>query len=131
MCFGGEPKLLFLELGIINEDNTYNHYYKRNIYDMDFNLMPIKETRDNYNGKVNKPENFDKMVEIARELSKPFPHCRVDLYNVDGKIYFGEITFYHGSGCNNISPEEWSIRMGDWIDLNYNNEEGGKHDYIK
>ena len=118
MCFDGEPKLLFLDLGVINEDSTYNHFYPRNIYDMDFNLLPVHETRPNADYQVEKPQNFDEMVKIARRLSKPFPFCRVDLYNVDGKIYFGEITFYHGGGCNDIEPEEWDLRMGSWIDIN-------------
>ncbi len=118
MCFDGEPKLLFLDLGVINPDSSYNHFYPRNIYDMDFNLLPVKETRPNASYEVKKPENFEKMVEIARKLSQPFPFCRVDLYNVDGKIYFGETTFYHGGGCNDIQPEEWDFKIGSWIDLN-------------
>ena len=118
MCFNGEPKMLFLDLGVINPDSSYNHDYPRNIYDMDFNLLPVFETRPNADFPVEKPENFEKMVEIARTLSQPFAHCRVDLYNVDGKIYFGEITFYHGGGCNKIEPEEWDLRMGKWIDIN-------------
>lgn len=118
MCFDGEPKLLFLDLGVINPDSSYNHDYPRNIYDMNFNLMPIHETRPNADYEVKKPENFEYMIEIARKLSQPFPHCRVDLYNVDGKVYFGEITFYHGGGCNDIQPEEWDLKMGSWIDLN-------------
>lgn len=118
MCFNGEPKLLFLDLGLINSDNSYNHYYPRNIYDMEFNLLPVIETRPNAPHEVKKPENFERMVEIARKLSQPFPFCRVDLYNVDGKIYFGEITFYHGGGCNNIQPEEWDLKIGSWIDIN-------------
>ena len=118
MCFDGEPKLLFLDIGLIDENNIYNHNYPRNIYDMDFNLMPFKETRDNYLGEVNKPQNWERMIEVARKLSEPFPFCRVDLYNLDGNIYFGEITFYHGGGCNNIQPEEWDLRLGSWIDIN-------------
>ena len=118
MCFDGVPKLLFLDLGVINQDSSYNHKYPRNIYDMDFNLLPVHETRPNADYPVNKPDNFAKMVEIARKLSEPFPFCRVDLYNVDGKVYFGEITFYHGGGCNDIQPEEWDLKMGSWIDLN-------------
>ena len=117
MCFDGEPKLLFLDLGVINPDSSYNHDYPRNIYDMDFRLMPFKETRPNTDYPVNKPENFEYMVEMARTLSQPFPYCRVDLYNVDGKVYFGEITFYHGGGCNDIQPEEWDYKMGSWIKL--------------
>lgn len=118
MCFDGEPKLLFLDLGLINEDKSYNHNYPRNIYDTEFNLLPVKETRENAPYPVEKPANFERMVQIARTLSQPFPFCRVDLYNVDGDIYFGEITFYHGGGCNNIQPEEWDLKMGSWIDLN-------------
>lgn len=117
MCFNGEPKLLFLDFGLLDENNIYNHGYPRNIYNMDFELMPFKETRDNYLGDVKRPENWEKMIEIAATLSKPFPFCRVDLYNIDGKIYFGEITFYHGGGCNNIQPEEWDKKLGSWIDI--------------
>lgn len=117
MCFDGVPKLLFLDLGLINEDNTYNHNYPRNIYDMNFNLLPVWETRKNADYEVKKPKNFEAMVEIARKLSNPFPFCRVDLYNIDGQVYFGEITFYHGGGCNNIMPEEWDYLMGSWIDI--------------
>lgn len=118
MCFDGEPRLLFLDLGVINSNRTYNHNYPRNIYDMEFNLLPVLETRPNAEYQVEKPQNFERMVEIARKLSKPFPFCRVDLYNVDGQVYFGEITFYHGGGCNNIQPEEWDLKIGSWIDLN-------------
>lgn len=117
MCFDGVPKLLFLDLGVINKDKSYNHNYPRNIYDMDFHLLPVRETRPNAPFAVEKPMNFEKMAKIASVLSKPFPCCRVDLYNVDGKIYFGEITFYHGGACNHITPEEWDLKMGDWIPL--------------
>lgn len=118
MCFDGEPKLLFLDLALLHDDGSYDNSYPRNIYDMDFQLMPIWETRENAPYPVEKPENFERMVEIARKLSEPFAHCRVDLYNLDGKIYFGEITFYHGGGCNEIRPEEWDYRIASWIDLN-------------
>lgn len=117
MCFDGEPRLLFLDLGVINKDKSYNHDYPRNIYDMDFHLLPVHETRPNADYEVPKPENFERMVEIARKLSQPFAHCRVDLYNVDGTVYFGEVTFYHGGGCNDIQPEEWDYKMGSWIDI--------------
>lgn len=118
MCFAGEPKLLFLDIGVATENGGHAEEYYRNIYDLDFNLLPVKETRENYLGEeIKKPENWDKMVEYAGILSKPFRHCRVDLYNVDGKIYFGEITFHHGGGCNDIQPEEWALKMGQWIPI--------------
>lgn len=118
MCFGGVPKLLFLDMGVCLDTGQHAVEYYRNIYDMEFNLLDIKETRENIPaGFVSSPDNFDKMKEYAAILSKPFPHCRVDLYNIAGKIYFGEITFYHGGGCNDIQPEEWAVKMGEWIDL--------------
>lgn len=117
-CFDGVPKLLMMDFGVMSNDGHHQFEFPRNIYDMDFNLLPIRFGRDNYKGKVNKPENFEKMVEIARKLSQPFPMVRVDLYNLDGKIYFGELTFYHGGCCQEITPDRWDYRMGSWIDLN-------------
>lgn len=118
MCFEGEPKLLFLDIGVANPDGTHAEEYYRNIYDMSFKPVDIKETREHYDyDKIKKPENFDYMIECARKLSKPFPHCRVDLYNVDGKVYFGEITFFHGSGYNDIHPYSADLMMGSWIPM--------------
>lgn len=117
-CFDGEPKFMMMDFGVMTEDGHHKFEFPRNIYDMEFNLMPVRFGRDNYNGKVAKPLNYERMIEIARALSKPFPMCRVDLYNLDGKIYFGELTFYHGGCCQEITPEEWDIRFGSWINLN-------------
>lgn len=119
LCFNGEPKLLFMDIGVANEDGTHAEEYYRNIYDMDFKPVPnMKETRDSYKiDEIKKPEKWDFMVECSRRLSKPFPHCRVDLYNIDGKVYFGEITFFHGSGYNEFEPHEADIMVGSWIPL--------------
>ena len=117
-CFDGEPKLLMMDVGVINDEGVHQHVYPRNLYDMDFQRLPIRWGRDSYDGPVEKPENFERMVEIARKLSEPFALARVDLYNLDGKIYFGEITFYHAGGCQSIEPEEWDLQIASWIDLN-------------
>ena len=55
------------------------------------------------------------LLEICRRLSKGIPHVRVDLYNIDGIIYFGEFTFFDGSGMQRIDPIEWDYRMGEFI----------------
>ena len=117
-CFDGEPKILMMDVGVLNDEGEYQTNYPRNMYDMDFNLLPLHWGREPYKGHVDKPENLDKMIEISRKLSQPFPFCRVDLYNIEGKIYFGEITFYHGGCCQNIEPEEWDRKIASWIDLN-------------
>ena len=106
-----------MDFGVLTDQGRHKFAYPRNIYDMDFNLLPVRIGRDNYKGKVEKPENLDRMIQIAARLSQPFPMVRVDLYNVDGVIYFGEMTFYHGGCCQEITPEEWDLKMGSWIDL--------------
>lgn len=119
LCFDGEPKLLFLDIDVCTEDGKHNAINYRNVYDMNFRLLDMTETRDHKDlDTIKKPENFEKMAEYAAILSKPFAQCRIDFYNIDGKIYFGEITFYHGGGCNNIQPREWDLKIGSWIDIN-------------
>ena len=117
-CFDGVPKVLMMDIGVVDEDGHHVYAYPRNLYDMDFKKLPFRFGRDSYNGPVEKPINFERMKEIAAQLSKPFPMCRVDLYNIDGKIYFGELTFYHGGCCQEITPEEWDLKLASWIDLN-------------
>ena len=91
MCFGGKVKLVFGETGICRPDGTHNPDSVRNVYDRDYNLMEgVRFTRQNFDpALLPKPENYEKMVEYAEILSKPFRHCRVDLYNIEGAIYFG------------------------------------------
>ena len=119
LCFGGEPKLLYLSVNSCTEQGKHNSVGRYlNTYDMDFNLTDIDEGFAILNdGSIKKPYNFEKMKEYAAILSKPFAHCRVDFYNIDGKIYFGELTFYDSGGCNNIQPHEWDLKIGSWIDI--------------
>lgn len=116
-CFDGEPRFLMMDFGVMTNEGHHKFEFPRNIYDMDFRLMPVRFGRDNYTGPVEKPRNFERMKEIARKLSQPFPMVRVDLYNLDGHIYFGEMTFYHGGCCQEITPEEWDLKFASWIDL--------------
>ena len=107
-----------MDIGVIGKGTGHAEEYYRNIYDKEFNLLPFIETRENYKEKIEKPKNFDKMIEIAQKISEGIPHLRVDLYNIDGKIYFGETTFFHGSGLSNyFKPEEWNDRLGNYIKL--------------
>ena len=72
-----------------------------------------QEKYGNTNYPIEAPKNFDKMIEIATQLSNGFPHVRVDLYNVNGKIYFGEMTFTNGSGFEPIIPSEADEMLGE------------------
>lgn len=119
LCFEGKVKLLFIDSETCADDGTHYENAKRNVYDRDMNFLDFTIGRDNFPLELAaKPENFEIMREYAEILSKPFPFVRVDFYNINGKIYFGELTFYHGGGTQKISSEEWDYRLGSWINLN-------------
>lgn len=120
MCFWGEPRLLFYSDGVCDESGMHSVKGLRytNVYDMDFNYVDMTADQPSRPDiKVEKPDTFEKMKGYARILSKPFPHCRADFYTFEGKVYFGELTFYHGGGCRKFKPEKWALQMGEWIDL--------------
>lgn len=85
-----------------------------NIYDLQWNLQSWKfKGRDNTPYDLPKPANFEQMVEIAKELSQGFSHVRVDLYNVDGAIYFGEMTFTPSGGTRELTPKKYNKILGE------------------
>lgn len=81
---------------------------------------PMRQYKTNLNDNfqtVPRPKNLERMIEIAERISQGFPQVRVDLYNVDGKIYFGEMTFFSASGMNNDLSREFQLMIGDRIHL--------------
>ena len=66
-----------------------------------------------YKEAIPKPKNFELMIDLVKKLSEGFSHVRVDMYNVNGKIYFGEMTFTNGSGLDRIIPNEYDQMLGD------------------
>ena len=67
--------------------------------------------------KILPPPNFQTMVDLARKLSKGKTFLRVDFYNIVGKIYFGELTFFPASGTRHFSPIKWDLKVGDMLDI--------------
>lgn len=111
LCFDGEPYFCWVDMGRYSE-------HTRNVYDLKWNLQPWNQEEYNiYKEPIPKPINFDKMVNIVRILSRDFSQVRVDLYNVNGIIYFGEMTFTNGSGMDRILPNEYDIMLGDLWNL--------------
>ena len=109
-CFDGEPKAMY-----IARDRPHDTRF--DFFDMDFNHLPLTNGHDNATKIIPKPQNFELMIELARKLSKDIPHVRVDLYNINGKVYFGELTFFHWGGMVPFEPEEWDYTFGNWINL--------------
>lgn len=110
-CFDGEPKALFIASDR-GEGTTKFDYF-----DIDYNHLDLIQHYPNAKKIPSKPINYDKMIELAKIISKDFKHVRVDFYEVNEKVYFGEITFYHFSGFQPFQPKEWDEKFGMWIDL--------------
>lgn len=112
-CFNGEPKFLFVatDRGLEKEETKFD------FFDLEWNHLPFTNGHPNSKQKICKPQNFAVMIELSRKLSQGFPHVRVDLYNVNGRIYFGELTFFHWSGLTPFVPEEWDYRFGEFLHL--------------
>lgn len=109
-CFNGEPKALF-----VATDRDIDTRF--DFYDMNFNHLPVMQHYKNGVKKVFKPKGFDEMIKLAAQLSKDIPHVRVDFYDINGKVYFGELTFYHFSGFQKFEPEKYDALFGSWIQL--------------
>lgn len=112
-CFDGEPKYC----QVIRDRSTKESI---DFYDMDWNHMPfvgLNPIASNGLVPVPKPTHLTDMIDICRKLAKGIPFSRIDLYVINSKEYFGEITFYPASGFGVFSPEEWSLNLGKLIDL--------------
>lgn len=111
-CFDGEPKYVYV-------DTWKDGQHHINMYDVDFSLR--KEVSLGYPtdfiSDIRKPEKYEEMLDVARKLSKGFPHVRIDLYDVNGNIVFGEMTFSKGAGFDRILPYEFDEEMGSCFKL--------------
>ena len=112
-CFNGEPKYFMVSYGEF-EHKVRNHKFDMNCQSVDYHFKkkPTLEEKD-----VVFPDNIQEMFSVVRKLCKPFPHVRVDLYNVDGQILFGELTFSTNGGVINVSDPNYDKEIGSWIKL--------------
>lgn len=98
-------------------DRVFGKSVKATLFDRDFNRLPVIRMGDSIFDKAEKPDNYDQLRHVAETLSKDFPHVRVDLYNINGRIVFGELTFYSSSGYLLYDPDEFDNRIGNLWDL--------------
>lgn len=109
-CFNGEPEYVFF-------CSDRKNSVKADFYDMDWKKQDFRWHYPNADMVAPRPQNFEKMKEYARTLAKDFPFVRVDFYEVDGKVYFGELTFFHGGGRGEFNPDETDTVFGEKITL--------------
>lgn len=116
-CFNGEPDVILVCKDRFAGNTHRAKYY---FYDHKWKFIPLNKEDDNIsNPEIPCPKNLDEMIEIAKELSKDFIFSRIDLYNIDGKIYFGEITLSPNSGFDADITRKTDIMFGKKLEIPY------------
>ncbi len=111
-CFNGEAKCVYVTI------NRFTNL-RVSVYDMDWNKMPFEHIHETTNDAIAKPQNLALMKVLAEKVAKfvDNPYVRVDFYEVSGKVYFGEVTFYPEGGMCYFKPDKWDYTFGSWMDL--------------
>ena len=109
-CFNGEPKFI-----MVDSDRFIDH--KRNVYNTKWEKLDLNINFPSTTVNYPKPKCLNEMLEFSKKLSKHIPFIRTDFYIINNKVYFGELTFYPGSGFQKIEPDEWNYKLGEMIDL--------------
>lgn len=112
MCFNGKVKCTF-----VCTDRYAPGGLKVTFYDNHWNVLPFERHYPKSEKEIERPQNLEKMIELAEILSKNLPFVRCDFYEIEGKIYFGELTFYPGCGWEEFTPESADYELGSWIKL--------------
>ncbi len=109
-CFNNQIKFM-----LIVSDRFNNKCY--DFYDAEYNKLPFTWTSHPSPNGINKPNNFEEMMQIAQKLSKEFPFVRVDFFDTGEKLYIGELTFYPGNGTDAFEPVTWDYKFGEMLKL--------------
>ena len=120
MCFNGIPKFSF------TCSERYNDGLKVTFYNLSWEKMSFERHYPSSTKNIEKPKNYELMLELSKKLSKNIPFVRVDWYEINGKLYFGELTFYPGSGMEEFKPVFWDKKIGQLIHLPNEGEKNGK-----
>lgn len=112
LCFCGKAKMIF----------TCTERFERTglrvtFFDLNWNKLNFERHYPSSKRKIDRPQNLERMIELAEKLSENIPFVRVDFYEIKGKVYFGEMTFFPGGGMEEFHPIEWDYILGDWIVL--------------
>ena len=111
LCFNGKPKII----QTIQNDKKPNETI--DYFDTDWNVLELRQNYPNSPKPLIRPQKLDEMLEIAEKLAEGTSFLRVDLYSVNGDIYFSEFTFFSDAGFAPFYPETWDKTLGDWIKL--------------
>lgn len=111
-AFNGIVKAMF-----VASERYGNEETKFDFFDMEYKHLDLRNGHPNAKILPKKPKGFDEMRHLAEVLSVGIPQVRIDFYEVDNQIYFGEMTFFHWSGLTPFEPQKWDETFGEWIEL--------------
>ena len=112
-CFNGNPKCLYICRMQPGDATDYLEFLS-----LDWKRLPFtRGGHIRFEKLPPKPVNYEKMLEFSKKLSEGLPSLRVDFYEVGGKLYIGELTFFTGSGYIEFDPPEWDEKIGQWLEL--------------
>lgn len=111
--FNGESKII-----LVCKDRYKETGLTEDFFDVKWNNLGIKRpSHSNSNEKIKKPQQLNEMIELSKKISQGIPFVRTDFYVIDNKVFFGEVTFYPASGFEKFIPNEWDLKLGNWIKL--------------
>lgn len=110
--FNGEAKVILVCSQRFSDNGLCEDFY-----DVNWKRLEVKRPKHAISEDIPKPVELEQMIRISEQLSKNVPFLRTDFYSVDGRLYFGELTFYPASGMEKFEPEEWDEILGEWIEL--------------
>lgn len=117
--FGGTPEIIEVDFGRFKE-------HKRNLYDTDWQYIEAAIQYPTASDvKIDRPQQLEQMLKLAKILSKDIPFVRTDFYSIEDRLYFGELTFFHGSGFEKITPKRYEKLLGEKINIRTNVHRGG------
>lgn len=119
-CFNGEPRFIQANAGRLGRDHA------QNFYSLDWQILPFgKDIPARPDIEIAAPPSLARMIEIARDLARGFPYVRVDFYDVNGRVVFGEMTFFPASGLPDFIPDEQDFICGEMLVLPVHAEVAG------
>lgn len=107
LCFNGEPEYIDCV------DDRFTDHCCHILHDTQWNKQYVNVGDSSFAAQQDRPDNLEQMLQIARTLSADFPAARIDLYSIEGKIYFGEITFFPWSGYVKYTPDDFDLKLGE------------------
>ena len=111
--FNGVPKVILVCSGRFSEEGI-----EEDFFDLSWKKMDVKRPDSRTNDiNINAPKELNKMLEFSERISKDYPFMRTDFYEVEGRLYFGEITLYPASGFSQFTPKEWDDLFGEWLKI--------------